>query len=174
MFPGVDMEKILAASRLKKEDRIIIRDPESVKAYAAEFKEENIDLLKNQAKLAILMGYGGALNAEFTEASNEFNERFFGVQGAYSDEEIAAEVTQRYMSEYIGKIYADRYFSEEAKENVRKMVEDIIAVYRERIDALDWMSDATKKKAKNKLDKMGIKIGYTDTWETPLDDIEIK
>ena len=110
MFPGVDMEKILAASRLKKEDRIIIRDPESVKAYAAEFKEENIDLLKNQAKLAILMGYGGALNAEFTEASNEFNERFFGVQGAYSDEEIAAEVTQRYMSEYIGKIYADRYF----------------------------------------------------------------
>ncbi len=174
MFPGVDMEKILAASRLKKEDRIIIRDPESVKAYAAEFKEENIDLLKNQAKLAILMGYGGALNAEFTEASNEFNERFFGVQGAYSDEEIAAEVTQRYMSEYIGKIYADRYFSEEAKENVRKMVEDIIAVYRERIDALDWMSDATKEKAKNKLDKMGIKIGYPDTWETPLDDIEIK
>ena len=55
-----------------------------------------------------------------------------------------------------------------------KMVEDIIAVYKDRIKNLDWMSDETKEQALKKLDTMGIKVGYPDTWKSIVDDVEIK
>jgi predicted metalloendopeptidase len=44
------------------------------------------------------------------------------------------------------------------------LVDDLIAAYRTRINALDWMSPETKKKAQKKLDKLSIKIGYPDKW----------
>jgi putative endopeptidase len=44
------------------------------------------------------------------------------------------------------------------------MVQDFIGVYYDIIDNQDWMSDATKEKAKLKLDTMNVKIGYPDKW----------
>ena len=47
----------------------------------------------------------------------------------------------------VGKIYAEKHFSEEEKNDVKKMVSDIISVYRKRLENNTWMSDATKAKA---------------------------
>ena len=70
-----------------------------------------------------------------------------GVSGTYSDEERAAITVSSVMPDYIGEIYAEKYFTEEAKQDVLKMVQDIIAVYKKRIGNLTWMSDETKEKA---------------------------
>ena len=53
------------------------------------------------------------------------------------------------------------------------MVNDIIAVYRKRLQNNDWMSEATKEKAIQKLDAMGVKIGYPDEWDDMMDTVEI-
>ena len=45
------------------------------------------------------------------------------------------------------------------------MIENVIAAYKERIMNLDWMSDSTKVKAVEKLDKFTVKIGYPDKWK---------
>ena len=44
------------------------------------------------------------------------------------------------------------------------MVRDIEAAMDEDIDTLDWMSAATKVKAKEKLHAVANKIGYPDKW----------
>ena len=54
------------------------------------------------------------------------------------------------------------------------MVRDIIDVYKDRIKNLDWMSEETREKAIKKLDKMNIKIGYPDSFDSYLDKTEIK
>jgi putative endopeptidase len=41
-----------------------------------------------------------------------------------------------------------------------------------RIDALPWMSDETKKQAHKKLEAIGIKVGYPDTWRD-YSDLEV-
>jgi putative endopeptidase len=43
-------------------------------------------------------------------------------------------------------------------------VGNIFASYRDRIQQLSWMSDATKKKAIEKLSRVGKKVGYPDHW----------
>lgn len=46
-----------------------------------------------------------------------------------------------------------------------ELVSNLIVVYNERIDKLDWMSAATKVKAKEKLNAITRKIGYPDKWK---------
>lgn len=173
IFPSFDFGEVLESSGLKKEDKILVMDNELMKEFAGLFSDENLETLKNAAKLSVLLNYGGALNTAFIDAANTFNQEYLGISGTYSDEERAAMNVASVMPDYIGEIYAEKYFTEDAKQNVLKMVNDIISVYKERINNLDWMSTATKEKAINKLDKMGIKIGYPDKWDTYLDSAQI-
>ena len=173
MFPNVDMDAVFADSGLQPADEIIVADVGLTEAFADYFTDENVDTLKAWAKLTVLLGWGGAFNQEFIDASNTFNQEFMGVSGSYTPEERAALTVQNTMPDYIGELYAERYFSEQAKQDVEQMVRDIIEVYRTRIQNLDWMSDTTKERAINKLDTMGVKIGYPDEFESAIDNAEI-
>ena len=174
MFPNVDMDAVFADSGLQPEDEVIVSDVGLTKAFADYFTDEHVDTLKAWAKLTVLLSWGGAFNQEFIDASDTFNQEFMGVSGSYSPEERAALTLQNTMPDYIGELYAERYFSEQAKQDVEKMVRDIIDVYRTRIRELDWMSDTTKERAIKKLDTMGVKIGYPDKFESAIDNAEIR
>ena len=86
---------------------------------------------------------------------------------------ISARTSPRLWRIRLGQAYAQRYFSAEAKQNVEKMVRDMLSVYRSRIQKLDWMSETTKAKALRKLDTMKLNLGYPDTWEDELDGVDI-
>lgn len=174
LFPAVDNEKLLIYSGIQKEDKFLIMDKGLTEEFAHLLTDENIEALKTAAKLTVILSYGTTLNTEFVDASNVFNQEFLGISGTYSDEERAAITVSSVMPDYIGEIYAEKYFTEEAKQDVLKMVQDIIAVYKKRIGNLTWMSDTTKEKAIRKLDAMKIKIGYPDNWDTYLDEVQIK
>lgn len=173
-FPSIDMNAVLKAQGLKGEDRILVAEKDSAEEFSRWFNDNNIDTLKTAAKLSVALNFGGALNTEFVDAANEFNSELLGISGTYSDEELATIIISGTLPDYIGELYAEKYFSEDAKQDVLKMVRDIISVYKSRIQNLDWMSAATKEKAIKKLDSMNIKIGYPDKSESWLDNVEIK
>lgn len=155
-------------------DKILVTDVGLVKEFASLSTNENLDMLKFAAKLSVISGYGGTFSSAFTDASDAFNQEFFGISGKYSDEERAAINVASFMSDYIGKLYAEKHFTQESKQDVLNMIKDILAVFKSRIDRLDWMSSETKEMAKSKLDKMSVKIGYPNEWSTYLDNAEIK
>ena len=173
MYSQADIESVFASSKLKKSDKIIITDVECTKALANYYTNENLDCMKAYAKIDILLFWGECLNKEFIDAENTFEQEYLGIEGSKTDEERATKQIEGSMSDYIGKIYAEKHFSEEEKNDVKKMVSDIIAVYRKRLENNTWMSDATKAKAIEKLDTMGVKIGYPDKWEDRLADTVI-
>ena len=51
------------------------------------------------------------------------------------------------LGEAVGQLYAERYFPPEAKARAEEMVKNITAAFSRRIDALDWMTPATKAQA---------------------------
>ena len=57
-------------------------------------------------------------------------------------------------------MYAEKYVSGDIITNITKMVDDIRAVYRQRINNLSWMGAETKAAAIDKLDKMQVVVGY--------------
>ncbi|MCZ6502296.1 MAG: M13 family metallopeptidase [Gammaproteobacteria bacterium] len=68
------------------------------------------------------------------------------------------------LGEALGQIYVERHFHESSKKQMQALVENMRKAYGERIDALTWMSDATKKEARVKLAAFRAKIGYPDQW----------
>jgi predicted metalloendopeptidase len=68
------------------------------------------------------------------------------------------------IGEALGQLYVAEYFPPEAKVRMAKLVEDLRASLRDRINGLDWMDAPTKAKAQEKLDAFGVKIGYPEKW----------
>ena len=98
--------------------------------------------------------FGGLLNREFTDAAEAYNAALMGVEGSLSDEENAAQEVQQYLADYLGQVYVEKHFSAEAKADVEAMIDEILEVYAQRIEKLDWMSETTKAKAIEKLEAM--------------------
>ncbi len=173
IFAGVDLDAVLAASGYTAGESIIVEDKGYMEKFAEFFCDDNLDVLKNMARKQLLVSIGTALSESFTDAANTLNAEFYGASGAKSVEETAADNVMTYLADYLSELYAERYFSAEAKADVESMIDDILAVYRERIQNLTWMSDATKQNAIKKLDAFNIMVGYPDSWDTALDNAEI-
>ncbi|KQW47504.1 peptidase M13 [Nocardioides sp. Root1257] len=66
------------------------------------------------------------------------------------------------MGEAVGKEYVARHFPPRSKAMMDELVANLLAAYRQSISVLDWMSDETKQRAYDKLDKFRPKIGYPE------------
>ncbi len=68
------------------------------------------------------------------------------------------------MGEVVGKLYVEKYFPPESKARMDQLVKNLLRSFGQSIDDLTWMTDETKKRAKEKLAKINTKIGYTSKW----------
>lgn len=175
-FPHVDLDKVFSWTGLKKGETYVVSDKGLLSAAAAYFDDAHFEDLQTTMRINLLKSYGGSLSHDFIDASNVYQQAAYGVQGEQTDEEIATQIVQSTLSDEVGHLYAKAYFSPEAKADVTKMVKEFVAFYKERIGQLTWMSAATKAKAIEKLDTMGIKVGYPDDgkWNDLLKGVTLK
>ena len=71
---------------------------------------------------------------------------------------------ERVMGEALGKIYAEKYFPEAAKQRMLTLIKNLQIALGERIAAQSWMDDSTKVNALLKLNSFYVKVGYPDKW----------
>ena len=76
---------------------------------------------------------------------------------------LAAE--NRAIGMILGRIFVKQYFPESSKQRYDALVGIMRKSYGERMDRLDWMSEATKAKAHEKLAALTKKVGYPDKWK---------
>ena len=174
LLPNVNLNAVLAASGIENAERIMVSDVGALKAAAALYDDAHLALLKTAARLALLQSVATSLNQGFMDAYFDFVLAYYGVDARQSNEQIAAQQVQALLADYLSRAYVDEYFSAKAKADVEEMIGEFIAIYKERILAQDWMSAETRAKAVKKLDTMGVKVGYPDSWESCLDRAEIK
>jgi putative endopeptidase len=76
------------------------------------------------------------------------------------------------LGEAVGHAFVDIAFSSESKDRVDVMVDNLMAVFAERLEEANWLSASTKEQAKNKLASFTRKLGYPENW-TDYSAIEI-
>ncbi len=123
-----------------------------------------IDNWKLYLKANTINGYASDLSKPFADAAFEFTKVISGQAVQKTRGEIMANAVDNYLGEALGQLYVKKYFPEDAKKRMLVLVNNIQKAYAARIDKLEWMSDSTKVKAKEKLAAMTKKIGYPDTW----------
>jgi len=109
--------------------------------------------------------YADDLSKPFADASFEYTKVLSGQAVQKSRGEKMANVVDNYLGEALGELYVKKYFSEDAKKRMLVLVNNLQKAYAKRIDNLQWMSQVTKQKAKEKLAAMTKKIGYPDKWK---------
>ena len=68
------------------------------------------------------------------------------------------------LGEVTGRLYVAKHFKPEAKQAMDQLVANLMKAYENSIGDLTWMTDATKQKALEKLQKITPKIGYPEEW----------
>jgi putative endopeptidase len=124
-----------------------------------------IEKWKVYLKANALRNYASDLSKPFVDAEFEFTKVLSGQAVQKSRGEKMASAVDNLLGEALGQLYVKRYFPESAKRRMLDLVNNVQKAYAARIDKLDWMSDSTKQKAKEKLFAMKNKIGYPDKWK---------
>lgn len=68
------------------------------------------------------------------------------------------------LGEAVGELYVERYFNQDSKEKMMKLITNLRKSLAAHIASLTWMSDTTKVNALVKLNSFTVKIGYPDKW----------
>ena len=173
LFPQVDLNGVLQAAGLHSEDRYVVSDMGQLEYMASLFVPEHLEDLKAMAQAALLASYSTILSQDFMDAATQFNQAIQGLTPA-SDQETAVSIVRNSLYNDLGPIYVENCFSSQAKADVTRMVEDILAVYAQRIQNLDWMSDSTKALAVEKLEAIDLNVGYPDQWDNYLDGVDFR
>jgi putative endopeptidase len=74
----------------------------------------------------------------------------------------AARVIDSEIGEALGQLFVERHFPPEARARMMEMVGNLKAVFRDHLQKVDWMTDATRAKALAKFDLFTQKIGHPD------------
>jgi putative endopeptidase len=147
-----------------KTDSIDIAQPAYYNRLNALLTSIPIANWKLYLKATTLENYATALSQPFTDAAFEFSRALSGQAVQRPRGQIMTEKVDGLLGQALGQLYVKRYFNEEAKKRVLALVNNLQKSFENRINHVDWMSDSTKQKAKEKLYAITKKIGYPDKW----------
>jgi endothelin-converting enzyme/putative endopeptidase len=163
--PGLDWAEYFRGAGLSNQKTFIVWEPSAFIGESALVESTSLDTWKDWLAYHTLAEYAQYL----PKAVADENYAFFGatLQGTPQQRprwQRGVAVVNRYLGDDVGKIYAQRYFSPQAKAQAQEMVSNIIEAFRKRIEALDWMDPKTKAEAQAKLTTLYVGIGYPETW----------
>lgn len=145
--------------------KIIVAQPEFFKGMNNELNATSLQTWKDYLKANLLTNAAPYLSQDFiTERFNMYNKTLSGQKEQKARWEKVVGWTDNALGEMLGKVYIKMYFSAKAKQRVNELIDNLLNTYRERINALQWMTAATKTKALLKLDSIRKKIAYPDEW----------
>ena len=147
-----------------KTDSVDVSQPAYYDKLNAALKTISIPDWKTYLKAYSIISYANVLSKPFVDAVFGLNKVLLGQAVQKSRGEIMADVVDQNLGEALGQLYVKKYFTEDAKKRALELVNNLQKAFSARIDKLDWMTDSTKQKAKEKLFAITKKIGYPDKW----------
>lgn len=173
--PDIDLKDVFKRMGFST-DTVLVGQPKYYVALNNLLKTQPIDVWKNKIKFTAISNAASYLSKDFRDAKFDFYNKQLNGQKVQKErwKQMAATVDGG-LGELLGQLYAEKYFTADAKKRMLDLVNNLQAVYKERIEKLDWMSADTKKKAIEKLNGFIKKIGYPDKWKEYKDvDIDKK
>ena len=153
-------------------DKVIVMEPAYFKALNNILKD-HFDLFKSWALINVVRDNASYLDDEMREINGRYSRALSGSKKPVSQQKFAYYLARDIFSQVAGDYYGKTYFGPQAKADVHHMVEQMIAVYKQRLTNNTWLSKATRDKAVLKLDKLGIQVGYPDKIPSLYDHLKV-
>ena len=164
--PGLDWPEFFRGAGLDKQSSFIVWQPTAFAGESALVQSQPLDAWKDWLAYHFIEQYAGVL----PKALAEERFAFFGatLQGTPQQRprwQRGVLLVNGLLGDAVGQVYAQRYFSPEAKAQAQAMVANLVESFRQRVRNLSWMADSTKKEAEAKLNTLYVGVGYPETWK---------
>ena len=138
--------------------------PEFFKAANDLLKTVSLEDWKIYLRWHLLDSFAAFLSKPFVDQNFKMITALSGAEKILPRWKRVVNVENAALGFAIGKLYVDKYFSPESKQEVLEMLKNIRTVLREDISTLSWMTPATRQEALKKLELMEERIGYPSKW----------
>jgi predicted metalloendopeptidase len=163
--PGLDWAAFFDEAGLGAQREFVVWQPGAVTGLAALAASQPIDTWKDYLLFHAVDHHSGYLPDAFGAERFAFHGTVLtGTPQRRDRAKRAVDITNFALGEVVGRLYVERYFPPSAKARVQEIVANIQAAFSRRIDALDWMTPATRARAKAKLAVLKVGVGYPDRW----------
>ena len=118
---------------------------------------------KTYMRWVVIANSAGNLTKAFRDETFNYSAKYLlGIKEQQPRWKICTAELDNVLGESLGQEFVKTSFSPAAKQRMNELIDNLFAAFKERIQKLDWMSEATKHKALEKLAAYTRKIGYPD------------
>lgn len=171
LFPELTLGDFLAGSMLRKKSKYLVPDVELAKTLGSYMTKEHTELLRMVMQISLLRSFSAYLTTDLQDATLTLAAAYTGTP-KLTEDELALELVKQWMpldlgDQWLRSRYGLSSEPDEIKQNVTKLVTDILEEYRKQVDAIDWLSDTTKVRIRNKLSLLELRIGFPEERRDP-------
>lgn len=164
-YPNFNWGTYFAGLGMKHVDRVCVTQLDFLKKVNALFSTLSEKEIKDYLVFKYLDAAAPYLSDSFINANFDIYSRAMsGKQVMQPRWKRSLNVPNTLLGEAVGQLYVAKFFPEESKKKMKKLVDNLRIALGERIATLSWMSPKTKVNALVKLNSFTVKIGYPDKW----------
>ncbi|HET9159302.1 MAG TPA: M13-type metalloendopeptidase, partial [Caulobacteraceae bacterium] len=165
LAPGFPWSSYLTAAKLSSVNRVIVGEVTAFPKIAEVYAKAPVEVLQAWMAFNVVDNASPYLSKRFDQAQFAFHGKTINGQPEQRPRwKRASSLLDANMGEAVGKLYVAEYFPAAYKAQMEALVGNLKVAMRARLQKADWMSPATKTQAIDKLDKLGVKIGYPNKW----------
>lgn len=163
--PGIDWTKLLPEMMVTGADSVLVNNPGFLKTADILLSALPLEDWKTYLRWNVLKNAAPYLSSPFLDANFQFMQVLTGQKEQTPRwQRVSGQIDQS-LGDLLGQLYVQKYFKPAAKQRMLDLVNNLQQTFAERIQRLDWMTDATKQKALEKLNAFTKKIAYPDKWK---------
>lgn len=162
-FPAGEILKGWGADQA---NRYNVTEPGYLKALADIYTEENLDILRDWLTVKTAEQWVNLLDQATRDDVTAAENAVRGIQGVESDEMRASKCVFNDLTVPADNVYIAKYCTPQMRDEIRQIIDAVIADYRKMLAEEEWLTEATRNKAIEKLDNIVVRAVYPDTLET--------
>jgi predicted metalloendopeptidase len=164
-MPGFDWFAWARPQGISRATTVVIAQPSFFARFASLVPGTPIQTWKAWLAARHIVSKATYLSRDFSDAHFEFFGRtLIGQEMPRTRWRRGVSLVNTYLGEAVGKLYVERHFPPAARDSMQSLVRNLIDAYRKSIADVDWMTDATKRQALDKLAAISLKIGSPERW----------
>jgi putative endopeptidase len=165
LTPSFRWDAYFAAAQVPDASVVNVTEPEFYKQLQTLLKSRPLADWQAYLRWHVVHSYAPFLSSPFVNENFEFYSRHLrGLEQLPPRWKRCVQDVDTDLGEALGQVFVARTFGANTKARVQLMTKQIEDAMENEIRQLPWMSEATKKRALEKLHAVVNKIGYPDKW----------
>jgi len=163
--PRFDWKAYFRAVGAPEFEELNVDTPPFIEAMNALLERESLEDIQTYLTWQLVRRAAPLLPKAFVQENfNFYRKTLAGAKEMRPRWKRCVSMVDRDLGEALGRAYVAKAFPPESKQRMLKLVAALEKALEEDIKSVPWMTEATKKKALEKLHAIRNKIGYPDKW----------